>query len=100
MLRADEVCLFDFMARQAKAFSNKAALTGLLATIDLKSLAASYYFLGQQRWNPHASEFLETARQLDADAAAHLVDSLQSAGLQPARLNDMTRMRYELLCAA
>lgn len=100
MRRADEVRLFDFMAGQAKAFSKTAALTEVGLALNNAALAASYCFLGQQRWNPSAHAFLDAAQTLDAQVAERLADALAASGLQPARLNDMTRMRYQQLCAA
>ena len=100
MLRADEVRLFDFMANQARAFAKTACLAGMDAALNAPALAAIYYFLGQQNWNPSARDFLDEACALDTNVAFHFTESFAASGLQAARLNDMTKARYRQLCAA
>ncbi|MGV1016395.1 MAG: hypothetical protein ACOYBW_03340 [Fluviibacter phosphoraccumulans] len=100
MLRADEVRLFDFMANQARAFAKTACLAGMDAALNAPALAAIYYFLGQQNWNPSARDFLNEACALDAHIADHFTESFAAFGLQAARINDMTKARYRQLCAA
>jgi hypothetical protein len=100
MLRSDEVRLFDFMAYQARAFAKTASLAGVGVALNTPVLAAIYYFLGQQRWNPSARDFLDEACALDTNIAFHFTESFAASGLQAARLNDMTKARYRQLCAA
>lgn len=100
MLRADEVRLFDFMASQAQAFAQNATLAESGVALKPAALAAVYYFLGKQRWNPCARDFLDAANALDTDVADHVAEVFAASGLQPARLNDMTKARYQQLCAA
>lgn len=100
MLREEEVRLFDFLAGQAQAFSQADALAGVDVVANPVTLAAALYFLGLQCWNPNGGAFLQFAQSLDAHVATSFGQSVAAAGLQPARLNDMTRMRYQQLCTA
>lgn len=100
MLRTEETRLFDFMAGQVKAFDEPTALTGAGVVLSSATLAALYYFLGQQRWNPNAALFLKTAEQLDPAVADEFLVNFKALGVLPARLNDMTAARFRQLCAA
>lgn len=100
MLREEEVRLFDFLAGQAQAFSQVHALAGVGVVANSSTFAAAFYFLGLQRWNPHRGDFLQLAQSLDPNVATSFGEGVTAVGLQPARLNDMTRMRYQQLCTA